>query len=69
MPGRRRMKRANAQTIFHLCEVLQWAKGLRGSKNCNPYGVPEVEAALRHLADLQGIKDWLDAKTAHAGPI
>jgi len=61
---------ANAHLIIaapnlldHLCEVLEWAKGLRGSKSCNPYAVPEVKAALQFLAKLQGAGDWLDAKT------
>ena len=49
--------------LAHLCNVLEWAKGNRGSKHCNPYCVPEVEAALRFLAGLQGIDDYLDAKT------
>lgn len=66
---RKRMKKPTSETVFHLCEVLQWAKGLRGPKQTNPYCVPEIQAALKHLADLQGIGDWLDAKTAHAGPI
>jgi predicted membrane chloride channel (bestrophin family) len=57
------MKRANKATIRHLCEVLEWAKGQRGRKDINPYMVPEIKEALKHLADLQGIKDYLDAIT------
>lgn len=57
--------RANKETIFHLCEVLEWAKGLRGNKDCNPYGVPEIRGALMHLAERQGMdkKDYLGAIT------
>ncbi len=63
------MKRPTVKTVFHLCEVLEWAKGNRGLKEGrNPYGIPEVEAALKHLANLQGIKDWLDARTAPTNP-
>ncbi len=51
--------------LAHLCNVLEWAKGMRGSKWHNPYLVPEIEAALRFLAELQGMTsiNWLDAKT------
>ncbi len=62
------MKRPTVETIFHLCEVLEWAKGNRGRKDCNPYGVPEIEEALRHVATLQGTKTWLDARTAPTNP-
>jgi hypothetical protein len=51
------------KAIAHLCNVLEWAKGNRGSKRCNPYCVPEVVAALKFLAELQGINNWLDADT------
>jgi len=51
-------------TLAHLAAVLEWAKGNRGSKHSNPYGVPEVEAALRHMASLLGMKEWLDVDTA-----
>jgi len=61
---------ANAHLIIaapnlldHLCEVLEWARGLRGSKHLNPYCVPEVKAALQFLATSQGVSDWRDAKT------
>lgn len=58
------MKRPTMETAKHLCNVLEWAKGNRGSKDMNPYGVPEIELALKHLAHLQGISDYLDADTA-----
>ena len=69
---------ANAAFIVRACNVheellaalqnvLEWAKGSRGSKNTNPYGVPEVEAALKVLAKLQGRTDWLDANTKAEG--
>jgi hypothetical protein len=50
--------------IAHLCNVLEWAKGNRGSKSGNPYLVPEIGAALKFLADLQGVDSYLDARTA-----
>lgn len=46
-----------------LCDLLEWAKGNRGRRDINPYGVPEVRAALEHLAKLQGITSYLDAVT------
>lgn len=49
--------------LAHLCNVLEWAKGNRGSKDGNPYLVPEIEAALRFLGKLQGV-DWVDATDA-----
>ena len=54
---------AAPELLDALCNVLEWAKGNRGSKDFNPYGVPEVRAALESLAKLQGIKSYLDAKT------
>ena len=57
------MKRANKTTIKVLCDVIELIKGNRGSKKGNPYCIPEVRAALEHLAELQGIKDYLDANT------
>ena len=59
------MKRANKTTIRVLCDLLEWAKGNRGSKNTSPYGVPEMAAALQHIADLQGRKNYLDAETKY----
>ena len=55
--------RANKNTIAVLCDLLHWAKGNRGSKAGNPYAVPEVKAALKHLAELQGITSYFDAET------
>jgi len=55
--------KASKKTITVLCDLLEWAKGNRGSKEGNPYLIPEVKAALQHLADLQDIKDYLNAKT------
>ena len=57
------MKRPNKKTVKALCDLLEWAKGNRGSKDGNPYMMPEVKAALKHLADLQGKTDYLDVKT------
>ena len=47
-----------------LCNLLEWAKGNRGSKSGNPYLVPEVKSALQLLAKIQGIENYLDAKTS-----
>ena len=46
-----------------LCNLLEWAKGNRGSKAANPYMVPEVVDALKLLAKIQGVENYLDAKT------
>jgi hypothetical protein len=62
-----KMKRANKETIRQLCEVLEWAKGNRGRKDGNPYLIPEIKGALKHLANLQGINDYLDAETKRKG--
>ncbi len=51
------------EALGHLCAVLEWAKGNRGSKHTNPYGVPEIEDALRFLAVLQDRRSWLDVDT------
>ena len=61
------MKKPNKQTIIVLMDLLEWAKGNRGSKSINPYAVPEVKNALKHLADLQGIYGYLDAETNYKG--
>ncbi len=57
------MKRPTKETIRHLCSVIQWGLGNRGSKDCNPYGVPEIRGALEHLAYLSGLTDYLDVDT------
>lgn len=44
-----------------LVELLEWAVGNRGRKECNPYGIPEVKTALVALAKLNGARDWMDA--------
>ena len=48
-----------------LCNLLEWAKGNRGSRCGNPYCVPEVRDALKVLARMQGLDEsrWLDAET------
>lgn len=46
-----------------LMNLLEWAKGNRGNKRVNPYGVPEVKAALKVLARIQGVSDWMHADT------
>jgi hypothetical protein len=57
------MHRKNEKCDKVLCDLLEWAKGNRGSKQGNPYAIPEVKQALQYLAAKQGRKDWLDAKT------
>lgn len=37
-----------------LGNLLQWAVGNRGSKEGNPYGIPEIKAALQTLAKARG---------------
>ena len=58
-----RTENYDPETIKVLCDLLEWGKGNRGSKNINPYGVPEIKAALEYLARLQGHKSYLDAET------
>ena len=38
-----------------LGDLIQWAIGNRGRKDCNPYSVLEIKAALQYLAKLRGI--------------
>ena len=49
---------------YALVNLLEWAKGNRGSKHMNPYGVPEVKLALTTLAELYERVDYLDADRA-----
>ena len=58
------MRKPTIKTAAYLAALLEWAKGNRGPKDNNPYCVPEVKAALDHLAYLQGIPSWQDAETA-----
>lgn len=49
-----------------LANLLEWAKGQRGSKSINPYMVPEVKAALKLLAEMKGHRGklaYLEADT------
>lgn len=41
---------------FALANLVEWAKGNRGSKVGNPYCIPEVQVALMTLAAGQGIE-------------
>ena len=43
-----------------LLELIEWAKGNRGTKHGNPYMVPEMKSAMQHLAKRYGFKDWMD---------
>ena len=56
--------RRESELIAVLCDLLEWAKGNRGSKHNNPYSVPEVKAALKIISAIQGGRDWMEAKTA-----
>ncbi len=49
-----------------LANLLEWAKGNRGPKHSNPYGVPEVQAALTVLASRQKVDtaNYLAVNTA-----
>jgi hypothetical protein len=44
----------------HLIEVVELVKGNRGSMNGNPYMIPEVKNALKHLAKLLNVTDYLE---------
>lgn len=52
-----------SDTICQLANVIEWAKGNRGRKDINPYCVPEIRDALKHLARVFGKKDYLDVDT------
>lgn len=51
------------RTMAHLANVLEWAKGQRGRTDVNPYGVPEIEGALRHMAQETETGGWLEVDT------
>jgi hypothetical protein len=59
------MKRryTDKQTLHHLIEVIELVKGNRGSKDGNPYMIPEVKAALKHLAEILNENSYLDIDT------
>ncbi len=59
------VNRMEKNTEQILMDVLEWAKGNRGSKSGNPYMIPEIKSALKHLAKIQGRQDYLDAKTIY----
>ena len=40
--------------IDALGNLIQWAVGNRGTKTGNPYGIPEIRAALETLAKARG---------------
>jgi len=54
-----------ALTRAHLANVIEWAKGNRGKKDGNPWSVPEVRAALEHLAETGAAENWMDVNTRH----
>lgn len=51
------------QAMSELANVLEWAKGQRGTKHCNPYAVPEVKQALQFLGRVNGVSDYLNVDT------
>jgi hypothetical protein len=57
-------EQASNPIVRALADVLEWAKGNRGPKTGNPYGIPEVKNALKVLAREQGIGDYFDVDTA-----
>ena len=52
------------RTEYALVNLLEWAKGNRGTKHGNPYGVLEVKLALITLAHLWDRDDYLDVDKA-----
>ena len=55
-------KQNKNELIKALANLLEWAKGNRGSKSGNPYLFPEVKNALKVLGKLQGV-NYLDVDT------
>jgi hypothetical protein len=43
-----------ADLVRNLANLLEWAKGNRGERNCNPYCVQEVIEALKCLRSVLG---------------
>jgi hypothetical protein len=43
-----------ADLVRNLANLLEWAKGNRGERDCNPYCVPEVIEALKCLRSVLG---------------
>jgi len=54
---------SSSELIKALANLLEWAKGNRGSKTGNPYGFLEVKNALKVLAKIDGVKNYLDVDT------
>ena len=50
------------ELIKALANLLEWAKGNRGSKSGNPYGFPEVKRALEVLGKIEGV-NYMDVDT------
>lgn len=55
-------KQNKNELIKALANLLEWAKGNRGSKSGNPYGFPEVKNALKVLGKIEGV-NYLDVDT------
>lgn len=51
------------EAMAELANVIEWAKGQRGTKHCNPYAVPEVKQALQFLGQVNGVSDYLNVDT------
>lgn len=50
------------ELIKALANLLEWAKGNRGSKSGNPYLFPEVKNALKVLGKIEGV-NYIDVDT------
>ena len=55
--------RPSPKVEWALANLLEWAKGKRGTKEGNPYCIKEVKEALKVLAEIDGIADYLDVDT------
>lgn len=60
---KRLIKKHSYNLYVDLCNLLEWAKGLRGTKSGNPYMFKEVKDALKTISIIQGHDDYLDADT------
>lgn len=49
---------AEANCYDALVTLVKWAKQ---NAHKNPYGVPEIEKALKVIAHIRGMKEWMDA--------
>lgn len=60
------MSKTEKILVKSLANLLEWAKGMRGSIEGNPYRFKEVRNALKtlgHLTDDKYTGNWLDVDT------